>query len=112
MPVLMNLETFNKFSPEVGKVLLDVSKDLELEAAREITPKWRDKIFKTSGMKFVEDFPAKDREKWITTLDDIPAEWAAEMEGLGLPGFNLVKRWQEITSGLGYKWPRQWGIKK
>ena len=115
MPVLMNLATFNKFSPEVQKILLNTGKDLELGGAREITAKWRDKIFKTfqaSGMKFVEDFPAKDREKWIAALEDIPAEWAAEMEKMGLPGFALVKRWQEITTGLGYKWPRQWGIKK
>ena len=62
-------------------------------------------------MKFI-DFPTEEQKKWVETLDDIPAEWAAEMESKGLPGFQAVKRWQEITTDLGYKWSRRWGIKK
>ena len=43
---------------------------------------------------------------------DIPAEWADEVAKMGLPGWEIVKRFQEITAQKGYKWPRQWGVKK
>ena len=114
MPIIMNLETFNKFPPDIQKILLDVGKETEIKAAKEIIPKWEERIlreWKAAGIEFVE-FSQEDKKKWMATLDDIPAEWAAEMEKIGLPGFKLVQRWQEITAGMGFKWLRQWGIKK
>jgi TRAP-type C4-dicarboxylate transport system substrate-binding protein len=115
MPVLFNLDAFKKLSPELQKILLEAGQDTEKDAINEIVPRWRQKAFKdweAAGAKFIDDFPQKDRLKWIEGLEDIPAEWATEMEGKGLPGFKLVQRWQEVTTGLGYQWPRRWGIKK
>lgn len=113
-PILMNLDTFKSFSPEIQKILLEIGKEVELKAAKEIIPKWWDKCvkeWKAKGIIFI-DFPEEEKQKWAATLEDLPAEWAAEVEGKGLPGFKIVERWQEITKELGFKWARKWGVKK
>lgn len=114
MPVIMNLQTFKQFSPEIQKILLEAGRDTEIKAAKEIIPKAADKImkeFRASGVKFVK-FPKEEKEKYIATLEDIPAEWAAEVEAAGMPGLKLIQRWQQITAEMGWKWIRQWGVKK
>ena len=44
-------------------------------------------------------------------VEDIPAEWAAEISKKGYPGDDVVLKWQEITAANGYKWARHWGKK-
>lgn len=114
LPVLMNKDSFNKLSPETQKILVDAGKDVEIRWAKEIGPGWDDRAvaeFKKAGIKLI-DFPKADVEKWAATLEDIPAEWAKETDALGLPGSKIIQRWQEITSELGFKWARKWGVKK
>ena len=114
IPIAMNINTYKKLPPAWQKIIQETGRDMEELAYKEILPTWEKKIYASwekQGMKFV-DFPASEQKKWMDGLEDIPAEWAKEMEGLGLPGFQTVKRWQEITSSMGYKWQRQWGIKK
>jgi len=111
--IVMNKDTFNKFSPQVQKILLEAGKDTELRGAREIMPKWHDRCegeWKAAGIEFI-DFPKEEKIKWANSVTDTAAEWALEMDAKGLPGTEVVKRWQEITSELGYEWPRKWGPK-
>jgi len=113
-PILMNMNTFKSFSPEVQKIITDTGKEIELKAAREINPRWWTRVekeWKAQGVTEV-DFPQSEIVKWAGTLSDIPAEFAAEIEGKGYPGWKLMQRWQEITADLGFKWARKWGVKK
>lgn len=114
MGIFMNLDTFKSLDPETQKIMLEVGKNVELKTAQVILPQWRKKtedLWRAKGIKWIT-FPDSEKAKWAESLDDIPAEWAADMEKLGLPGFRIVNRWQEITSGMGYKWNRKWGLKK
>ncbi len=114
LPLVMNMETYNKLSPDVQKTIMAAGKDAQDKAVKEIFPRWWQKVKKeweTAGMKFL-DFPKADIPKWVNSLEDIPAEFAAEMDGKGLPGTKIMQRWQEITADMGYKWPRKWGVKK
>ena len=54
---------------------------------------------------------AEAKVEYRVTVPDTAAEWALEMDAKGLPGTEVVKRWQEITSDLGYEWLRTWGPK-
>lgn len=113
-PIIMNLDTFKKFPPNVQKILLEEGKNVEMKMAKDVLPKVWDKCYQTwkaGGVQFI-DFPAEEKRKWAESLEDTPAEWAAEVEAKGYPGFKIVQRWQEITSQLGHKWPRKWGVKK
>ena len=70
--------------------------------AREINPRWWSRVekeWKAQGVTDV-DFPQSEITKWAGTLSDIPAEFAAEIEGKGYPGWKLMQRWQEITADL------------
>lgn len=112
-PIYMNLDTFNSFSPEIQKILLDAGRDVEVMAAKEIIPKKYNELmksYKAAGITFI-DFPDSEIKKWAAMLPDIPAEFAAECEAKGYPGKKLIQRWQEITAEMGYKWPRHWGTK-
>lgn len=110
-PILMNLNTFNKFPPEIQEMFLEVGKDMELRAAREIIPRWRERVmkeWKEAGIEFI-DFPEEEKQKWVDSIPDTALEWAEEVEAKGYPGHKIVQRWQEITTEMGYKWPRKWG---
>ncbi len=111
---MINMDTFKSLSQEQQKILIETGKEMELRASREIIPKWVERIqkeWKTQGVKEV-DFPQAEIDKWAATLEDVPAQFAAELEGKGYPGWKLVQRWQEITADLGFKWARKWGVKK
>ncbi len=66
---------------------------------------------KKQGVTFTT-LPAADRAKWASMAPDSPAQLAETMEKAGLPGYALVEKYQDVTTALGYKWDRQWGIKK
>ena len=111
----INLDTLKKFPPAVQKIILDAGKDTELKAAKEINPGWTKKIDKdwknTKGFVYAQ-LTDTDRQKWAERCEDVPAEWAAEVTAMGYPGWEIVKRFQEINTELGHKWMRKWGIKK
>lgn len=111
---MMNLDTFKKLSPEYQKILVETGKEIELKAAKEVVPKWWDRVqkeWKAKGVTEV-DFPDSEITKWAATLEDVPAQFAAEIEGKGYPGFKMMQRWQEITASHGFKWARKWAVKK
>jgi TRAP-type C4-dicarboxylate transport system substrate-binding protein len=115
MSVWINLKTLKGLPPEYQKIMMEAGKQLEIMAGEEINPNWQKKIYATwkKDPKFVyTKLSDEDRKIWADRCEDIPAEWAEEVTKLGYPGWEIVKRYQEITTELGHKWPRQWGVKK
>lgn len=58
-PILMNLDTFKGFSPEIQKIFLEAGQEVEMRSAKEIVPKWWDrceKEFKSKKLTII-DFP-------------------------------------------------------
>ena len=110
--VMVNLDSFNKLSPEVQQVLKEVGLESERYQAEYLKAN-REKVIDLIGQAGLEviQVPAEDRARWAALMEDIPAEWAAEVTEAGLPGWEIAKRWQEITTEMGYKWPRQWAVK-
>ena len=111
----INLSKLGTFPIELQKILLEAGKELEIKAAKDINPVWEEKIFKewkaNKNFKLTIMSDA-DRSAWAGACEDIPAEWAAEVAKTGQPGWEIVKRYQEITAQLGHKWLRRWGVKK
>jgi len=104
----------NKLTPELQKLFVDTGADVTNEYFNSLLPTWLDKIHKTweaAGVQFSE-LPASEITKWSNLIDDVPGECAAELNGKGYPGDQIVQRWQEIIEGTGYTWPREWGVKK
>lgn len=108
--LIVNLEKFNSLPKSVQDVMVEVGKEAELVLADELRIEWNNRLrreWEAIGIEFI-DFPESERAKWAALVEDIPAEWAKEMEGRGLPGYEIVRRFQEITTELGYEWAREW----
>jgi len=112
--VFMNLDVYKKLSPAYQKIVMEAGDFADEKTATELLPQWWDlleKELKKAGV-VISDFPKEEVKKWASKLEDIPAEWAEEVTKKGYPGFEFVKAWQDITTELGYEWPRRWGVKK
>lgn len=109
-PVLMNLKTYNSLPPEYQKIVREAGLKMEMVAATETLPKWKEicyKAFREAGMEIVT-LSDEDKKKWVEEVEDIVDVWAKDVEKLGLPGYKIAHRWQQITEELGFKWPRKW----
>jgi len=112
--VAMNLDKFNSLPPEYQQILKETGKWIEDEIGSKIAPQKEAnilKVFEDSGVTTC-DFPQSERDAWALACPDVPAEWAAEIAKEGYPGWEIVKRWQEIMAEGGFTWPRQWGVEK
>ena len=113
--LLMNTNSFNKLPKDIQKIFLEAGKEVEEQMAAKEIKQWIEnkvmKGFKEKGVKIFR-FSEEDRAKWAQLCEDIPAEWAAEVTGMGYPGWEIAKRYQEVCEELGYKWPRKWAVKK
>jgi TRAP-type C4-dicarboxylate transport system substrate-binding protein len=113
--VFMAEDVFEGMSPEGQKIMMDSAREIEEAAITTILPHWENDIvfpaWKEAGVEWV-DFDADEWAKWASLVDDIPAEYAEEMVEKGYPGWEMVKRSQEISASWGHEWPRLWGIQK
>lgn len=103
-PILMNLETYKGFPPEVQKILLAVGKEVKEKAGQEVIGKWWarcEKEWKAKGIGFIT-ISEGERQKWASHLEDIPAEFAKEVEGKGYPGYKIVKIVCRLSDGEHY----------
>ncbi|MFH1060129.1 MAG: C4-dicarboxylate TRAP transporter substrate-binding protein [Pseudomonadota bacterium] len=110
----INANSLAKLPKPMQQLLLEVGQEVEMRVATEVVPTWSKRVmddFKKRGITVI-DFPAAERDKWAGMLPDIPAEWAQEVTEQGYPGWEIVKRYQDLTTEYGYKWPRKWGVKK
>lgn len=111
--IMINLKLFNSLSPEVQKILVEAGLAAESYMAGLANKLNADAIatMEQHGVTVFE-MSAEDRLKWVEACPDFPADKAKIMEDAGLPGFDMIKRYQELCAEQGFKWPRQWGIEK
>lgn len=110
--LMMNMDSFNSLSPEVQRIILEVGEESGFYMAEQ-GKNTKDEVIEKmakAGVTITE-FADEDRVEWAASTPDFPAEVAAEMTNAGLPGWEMIERWQEITTELGYVWSRQWGVK-
>jgi TRAP-type transport system periplasmic protein len=112
--IVMNINSFNKLPKEAQDIIIEARLKTEPIIAGEIVEKWADKARKVFEENNVETIRLAEveRTKWANMVPDTPALWAKEVSDQGYPGWEIVNRYQEITTQLGYKWPRTWGIRK
>lgn len=110
--IYINGGTWKKLSPEDQQIWKDAAREaeqfflagLDQEDANLI------KIFKDAGVQFYT-MPASDIKQWAESMPDIPAEWAKKMEAKGLPGWQIVDRYLELSKQEGWEFPRKWGVR-
>lgn len=113
--IAVNLDKWKSLSAEDQQIFLAAGEDNWLGAAKAMGQAEKDAIdfLKGKGMTVVT-LPDAEVAKWAQAMPDIAALWAQETmtKFPGLPTFEVAKAYQDISGQLGYKWSRQWGIKK
>ena len=110
---LINLQVWNGFSPDLKKIWMDAFNEAEQKLLRGQIPETvkmvTDGMIK-AGVQVVK-FPPEEKAKWAQSIPDTAAAFAAEAEGMGFPGWQIVEKYYQVTTDMGYKWPRKWGAK-
>jgi len=112
--LVINLESFGALPPDIQAILIETGKDAEMYTAMRLIPNAMETLttkMPAEGVKYTS-LTEEQKRKWMENIPDIPAEWAAEVTEMGLPGWDIVRRYQEVSAELGYTWPRRWGRKK
>jgi len=112
--LMMNLKTFGSLPSDIQKIFVNTGKEAELVLTEQLAPRYIERVskeWKKQGVKFAK-LPEEEREKWASMLEDIPAEWAAEVAAQRYPGWEIIERYLQLAEAGGYKWPRKWGVKK
>jgi len=110
----MNLDSWNKLPPELQKLMLDQGRLASIEW-HTIRTRYRMALAVDALIEqgvTVDYMSEEDKTKWLQVMDDYPAGWAIEMEALGLPGWEIARRWIEVHKEFFHEWPRAWAIKK
>jgi len=66
--------------------------------------------FVASGGTIVE-LSAEERAAWANAIPNIAAEWAAELDGRGEPGSEMLNAYLAKLAAAGYSGVRDWGAK-
>lgn len=108
----INKDSFAALTPDTQSLFLDMGLQLEQLWYPGFIASEEQNALNTMALNGVSTFHISAAEKieWASKVPDTAAELAAELETAGYPGWDIVRRWQEITAGLGFEWARQWGI--
>lgn len=111
--IFVNLGLWNSFSPELQKIFNEASVvgEAAMLSADDKLIEDAKAAFKANGVTFTSLSDA-DYTKWASLVPDIPAQMAQELIAGGMPGYEMVARYQAVGTQMGFKWPRVWGIKK
>jgi len=110
--VYINMDTWKKLSPEDQKAFREAGKESDIFYNNELDNYLAmvHKTFKSAGVQYYE-MPSEDIKKWVSSMPDLPAEWAKKMETKGLPGWKIVERYLDLTKKEGFEFPRKWGVR-
>lgn len=99
----INLETWNKLSPDIQKIMIDIGKEnsdrfgkSSMEKRDDICNKWKSKY----GVEII-NLPASDRDALFSLPEivSIKENWIKDMEKKGLPGKLVIDRYFKYTGG-------------
>lgn len=108
----INMARWNSLPEEVQEILLEVSRELEIESgrrAKERYPQEMEELAKRgTNIRQVDD---EVRRGWAEALAHWPQEQAAELDAQGLPGTEVLQTALEAAENAGYEWPVRYELK-
>jgi C4-dicarboxylate-binding protein DctP len=109
--VTMNVRSFERLPPDVRKIVLEVGRLYEVEAARLLDERQAAGLanLRAAGAT-VRTLPAEARRQWALSLKDFPNTMAKEADSRGMPGSEILKTYIELITESGYEWPVKYTI--
>lgn len=102
----MNNRSMKRLPPEVQKIIREVGKAFEVEAAKALEKGQRDGLagLKAAGAT-IRELSADVRANWAKSLSDFPNRMAKDADKRNMPGSAVIRSYIETVGRSGYKWP-------
>ena len=109
--VTMNSRSLARLPPDVRRIVREVGRDFEAEAARVLDERQAAGLamLRASGAD-VREFPVGERAEWARSLADFPGRMAREADSRGMPGSEVIAAYIETVTQSGYDWPVRYAI--
>ncbi len=108
----VNERTMKKLPADIQKIIREVGAEYELRAGSSLNANFE------KGLKGLADVGATIneldsgvRQDWAVSLKGFPAQQAAEADGRGMPGTQVMKAYINAVDATGYKWPSPYDMK-
>lgn len=107
--ITMNKQAYDKLPDEVRKVLLAAIVDYRDYTAKAAIADADEAYaqFKAAGGKIVQ-MSDDARKAWAMKMPNIAKEWAAELDGKGQPGSEMLSSWMDSMRAANQPILRQW----
>lgn len=102
----MNSNSFNRLPPEVQTIISEVGRGYEDQSGTTLNAR------QEAGLKGLEEVGAEiktlgddARAGWAESLKDFPSQQAADADGRGMPGTEVLSAYLKAVETVGYSWP-------
>jgi TRAP-type C4-dicarboxylate transport system substrate-binding protein len=106
-----NNRTMSRLPEDVANIIREVGREYEARAGANLNAR------QESGLKGLEEVGAQIKELgeearagWAASLASFPAQQAADADGRGMPGTEVMKAYIAAVDATGYEWPYTYSI--
>jgi TRAP-type C4-dicarboxylate transport system substrate-binding protein len=110
--VTCNTEVWNSLPQEVKDIMLKVGEETPPrsdEFNQQLIAEGLEELKQKEGVTYYK-LPESEKVRWAAALDNVPNEWAKEVNAAGYPGSEIIKTYIDLWGKHGYTLPRDWQI--
>lgn len=107
----MNQRSFDRLPEDVQKILMEVGRAYEDQAGESLNARQASGLvgLEEAGAKISEIAP-EVRSGWAESLASFPGQQAADADGRGMPGTEVMKAYLDAVAATGYEWPFEYTL--
>ena len=114
MPVnalTMNVNSLNRLPEDVQQIIREVGAAYEAQAGESLNAAQERGLtgLREAGAN-VRELPAEARAEWAESLTAFPQTQAADADGRGMPGSQVMQAYLDAVTASGYDWPVDYTI--
>ena len=104
--VHINLDTYNKFPPEIRKIIDEIGRDYETVVAMDKEESYLPTLQRMADKgTTIHELSAETKAEWAESLKGLPAAKAKEFDAKGYPATATIKRSLASAEKHGHVWP-------
>jgi TRAP-type C4-dicarboxylate transport system substrate-binding protein len=107
----MNQRSLERLPEDVQRIILEVGAAYEAQAGASLNAAQQRGLdgLREVGATITEITP-EVRAEWASSLASFPAEMAADADGRGMPGTEVMKAYLQAATDAGFDWPLEYVI--
>jgi len=104
----INRDVWDRLDADERTLFVEVGKEADQRYVENLKRVIEESLeeYRKAGLR-VTTLSEADREQWAAAMPDLPGEWAEKMEAKGLPGWEVVNTYREISAQFGWTFPGQ-----